>query len=398
MIMTSRHVPAAGDVLEQLHQTQRIEAISRLAGGVAHDYNNLLTVVTGNTELLLLDHGITGESRTVLEEIALAAERAAALTRQLLAFSRQQVMQPVALSLTELVRRLEQTIVRELGDGITLDIDAEPGVPEVRADPRQLELVILNLASNARKAMPEGGHLRIEVDQVAVTSEHCARLAPMAPGQYARLRVVDAGVGMDAATRARAFEPFFTTGQRGTGQGLGLATVYGIVKQSGGFIWVDSVPGCGTAITAYFPCLPRSPGGRRQEGSTPSNGGTTDTILLVDDDEMVRHTTARTLTRAGYRILLAADAEQALRLARAAGERVNLLLSDIVMPGMNGRELARTLTRERPDLPVLLMSGYGPMHEGDGADEETPFLAKPFTAEELYASVRSLLSATAAAP
>jgi PAS domain S-box-containing protein len=399
LVLTARSVAAADETQEQLYQTQRLEAITRLAGGVAHDYNNLLTVVTGNAELLLLNPDIEDEARAELEEVAAAAGRAAALTRQLLAFSRQQVLRPERLWLADVVSSMESVIRADLGDAVALDMDLERDTFAVQVDPRQLHHVLVQLANNARDAMPNGGRLRIETDQVDVTADHAVRHAPMAAGTYGRLRVIDTGVGMDAATRARVFEPFFTSQERRAGTGLGLAMVYGIVKQSGGFIWVDSVPGSGSAFTVYFPVVKDQTPRQGPERSDTSSEGSGDSILVVDDEELVRRMTARTLRRVGYQVRVATGASEALLLARADGASIDLLLTDIVMPGMNGRELVDVLRAELPNLRVLLMSGYAHLRETfEAADEDTPFLQKPFTVDELLAKVRSVLAESTAKP
>ncbi|MBV6520760.1 MAG: Sensor histidine kinase RcsC [Gemmatimonadaceae bacterium] len=393
LVLTARSVAAQEESLRQLHQAQHIEAIARLAGGVAHDYNNLLTVVSGNAELLLMDENLDDEARGGLEEIVGAAKRAAALTQQLLAFSRRQQLRPEAVSLVSFVQANVADVRTALGPDIELQTDLDPACEPALVDARQLRIALLQLAMNARESMPEGGRLRIETDQVDVTTERAARLAPMAVGRYARLRVLDSGAGMDAATRARVFEPFFTTKERGRGTGLGLAMVYGIVKQSGGFVWVDSVPGAGSAFAIYLPVAGQSATIRAPVRKAPVPAGDSPTtILVVDDDEPVRRMTARSLQRGGYRVLTSADAREALRLATELGEPPDLLVSDVVMPGMNGRDLAHAMRGVHPRLRVLMMSGFPDNAVATpGLDARIPFLQKPFSAEALLATVRRVL-------
>ncbi|MFN8570956.1 MAG: response regulator [Gemmatimonadaceae bacterium] len=398
--LTARPFDSAEDVLERLNQTQRIEGIARLAGGVAHDYNNLLTVVTANAQMLLGSTDLDAESRAAIEDIEVAAGRAADLTRQLLAFSRQQILRLEPVALDAQLQELAPRIQALAGPGIQVVIDAESGGCTVLADDRQLQYVILNLAQNAREAMPGGGHLRIECVPLTLTAEQAARHAPMTPGAYVRLRVSDTGVGMDAATRARAFEPFFTTKERGKGTGLGLAMAYGIVKQLGGFIWVDSVPGAGSAFTVYLPTASVDDTTRRIDRPTPSSSPAVRArVLVVEDEELVRRMTQRTLERVGYQVTVARSAEEALDLVRGGMPNLDLLLTDIVMPGMNGRDLARTIATERPGTRVLLMSGYAHFRAlFERQADDTPFLQKPFTVEQLLSRVREVLAAAVAVP
>ncbi len=400
IVLTARPFDSAEDVLERLNQSQRIEGIARLAGGVAHDYNNLLTVVTANAQMLLGSSGLDEDSRGAIEDIEVAAGRAADLTRQLLAFSRQQIFRLEPVALDAQLRELEPRIRALLGADIDLVVDVDTGGCVVFADGRQLQYVILNLVQNACEAMPHGGHLRIECGALTVTAEQAARHAPMTPGAYVRLRVSDTGVGMDAATRARAFEPFFTTKERGKGTGLGLAMAYGIVKQSGGFIWVDSVPGSGSAFTVYLPAASASDAARRTERPTPpANGLVRARVLVVEDEELVRRMAQRTLERVGYHVTTARSAEEALDLVRGGLPPFDLLLTDIVMPGMNGRDLARTIANERPGIRVLLMSGYAHFRAlFERQADDTPFLQKPFTVEQLLTRVREVLAAEVAVP
>ncbi|MFN8581777.1 MAG: response regulator [Gemmatimonadaceae bacterium] len=395
VVLTARPFDGADEVLERLNQSQRIEALARLAGGVAHDYNNLLTVVTANAQMLLTAPDLDDETRAAIEDIGVAANRAAELTRQLLAFSRQQTLRLEPVALVGLLRGLEDDIRIAVGADVTVTTDFEPVPMTVLGDARQLQLVVMHLVRNARDAMPTGGHLRLECVRIALSAEQAARHAPMTPGTYVRLRVSDTGFGMDAATRARAFEPFFTTKERGKSTGLGLAMAYGVVKQLGGFIWIDSVPGAGSAFTVYLPASSNEAAQRGQAAAAPRRAGAKERILLVEDEELVRRMAKRTLERVGYQVTVARSAEEALQLSRG-GLEVDLLLSDIVMPGMNGRELARLLADERPSMRILLMSGYAHVRAAfEGHVDDTPFLQKPFTVEQLLSRVRDVLSVDA---
>jgi PAS domain S-box-containing protein len=381
---------------QQFIQAQKMEAVGRLAGGVAHDFNNLLTAIAGYTDLLLDELDPTDPKRENLQEIRAAAHRATGLTRQLLAFSRRQVMQARVLDLNYVVRAVERMLQRLIGEDITLKMALSPTPTVVKADAGQLEQVILNLAVNARDAMPDGGCLTIETADVEL-DEAAARLrgGGMTPGRYALLVVSDTGVGMDAETLSHAFEPFFTTKGAGKGTGLGLATVYGIVKQSGGWIWVDSAPGRGATFEIYLPRVD-GPAESLDEAAdlAPTRGGR-ETVLLVEDDGAVRDVAARVLGQKGYSVLPAPDGPAALKLARSHAGTIDLLLTDLIMPGMTGRELAAALEAERPGLRVLFMSGYtddtvvryGVLEAG------LAYLQKPFAAEALARKVREVLDA-----
>ena len=379
---------------EELRQAQKMEAVGRLAGGVAHDFNNMLTAIAGYAELSLA--GLTKDSplRRNLEEIARAAERAASLTRQLLAFSRRQLLQPRVVDLNAAVAAAESMLRRLVGEDVEFTTRLEPALWPVKIDPGQIDQVLMNLAANARAAMPRGGTLTIETHDVEVGPGE-ARLYPeLTPGPYVLLSVSDTGVGMDEETRAHVFEPFFTTRVEGTG--LGLATVYGIVQQSGGQIWVESEPGRGTIFRLAFPRseeplesalapVPLAPSGSRGH----------ETILLVEDEDAVRGLVRRTLEGAGYRILEAAAPSEALRLVAAHQGSLDLVLTDVVLPEMSGRELAARLHESRPDTAVLYVSGYDEdavVHHGV-LDSDIAFLAKPFSPDELARRVRQLLDA-----
>ena len=395
IVVTTRDMTAWVELQERLHQSQRIEAVGRLAGGVAHDFNNLLTVIRGNAQLLQAARALSSEAVAELDEIAQAAERAATLTRQLLAFSRQQVLQPRVLDLNAVVTGVWRLLERLVGAAVSLEFHPGASLGAVTADPVQVEQVLLNLVVNARDAMPGGGVLAIETGNVAVDDALAQRHAPMPAGRYVQLAVRDTGVGMDAVTMARAFEPFFTTKALGHGTGMGLSTVYGVVKQSGGYIWVDSEPGKGASFTIYLP-VSEAPAPAPVPSPRPAlveGGRGSETILVAEDEPLVRAMTRRTLERAGYRVYQASNGEEALTIARELGDTLDLLITDIVMPVMGGRELVARLQHERPSLRILFMSGY--THERDAYLSEgggvSHFLHKPFTLAELRERVRLLL-------
>ncbi len=374
---------------EQLRQAQKIEAIGRLAGGVAHDFNNVLTAIMGYADLLMDDFREDDPRYRDLGEIKKAAERAAALTRQLLAFSRKQVLQPIILDVNEVVGNIDRLLRRLLGDEIEFTIDPGPSLGRVRADAGQLEQVLINLAVNARDAMPEGGRLFITTRNADITREEATARPPIEPGSYVLLTVADTGHGIDPTIRAHVFEPFFTTKPQGQGTGLGLATVYGVVKQSGGYIFLDSDPGKGTTFRIYLPQVGGAPGAPDIVLEQPMHEGRT--VLIVEDEPAVRSLASGVLRRQGFRVLEAADADSAMR-AMATDTAIDLLLTDIVMPGTRGDALAGQLRERRPTLKVVFMSGYVEEQVRSHAKENgIPFVQKPFAPTTLVQVVREAL-------
>ena len=378
---------------QQLRQAQKMEAVGRLAGGVAHDFNNILTAITGYADLLLEDLGSDDPQRQDVAEIRKAADRAAGLTRQLLAFSRQQVMQAQVLDLNALVADTQSMLGRLLGEDVALATKLDPALGAVRADPGQLEQVLMNLAVNARDAMPNGGKLTIETANAELDESYTREHFPARPGPYVMLAVSDTGTGMSAEVQSHLFEPFFTTKEKGKGTGLGLATVYGIVKQSGGYVWVYTEPGHGTTFKIYLPRVDAAPAPRVSGvQASPVEDGT-ETVLLAEDETAVRAVARHTLQRHGYTVLEAPSAEAALDLAQRHSGPIHLLLTDVVMPGMSGRALALRLSELRPELRVIYMSGYpeeaitrhGVLERG------FTYVQKPFTPEGLARKVREVL-------
>ena len=375
---------------EQLRQSQKMEAIGRLAGGVAHDFNNLLTIISGYGRMVLDDLAPKHRSRARVEEVLNAADRAAILTSQLLAFSRRQVVQPKALELNHLISNLEKMLRRVIGEHIELVTSLSPDLRRVKADGGQIEQVIMNLAVNARDAMPQGGKLTIETRNVFFSRE--SGLSD-AGGLYAVLAVSDTGVGMDAHAKTHLFEPFFTTKGRGKGTGLGLSTVYGIVKQHGGEIRVESSPGAGATFDIYFPVAEESAEQVEVIGRRATAPMGTETILLVEDEAGVREFARETLKRSGYRVLEAGDAQEALRLAQQEKGPIHLLLTDVIMPLVSGRELAEQIKEMREGTRVVYMSGYTDdvlAYRGD-LGEDIDFLQKPFAPDVLARKVREVL-------
>jgi PAS domain S-box-containing protein len=378
----------------QLRQAQKMEAIGRLAGGIAHDFNNLLMVISGYSEFLLERLGPDPRLRGPAQEISHATQRATSLTRQLLAFSRKQMLAPKVLDLNEVVAENLKMLTRMIGEDIDLVMVPGPSIGAVRADPGQIDQVIMNLAVNSRDAMPDGGKLTIETANVALDENFARTHTPLPPGDYVMLAISDTGVGMDNETQSRIFEPFFTTkGAKGTG--LGLSTVYGIVKQSGGFIFVDSQPQRGTAFRAYFPRVD----GREDVAAAQDTLGLPradhgqETILLVEDETNLRRLARQYLETQGYKVLEAEDGAAALQIVDGYEGAIDLLLTDVIMPGMNGRELAAHIIKLLPDVRVLYMSGYTENAIGhDGTlDAGINLLQKPFSLPALKERVREVL-------
>jgi two-component system, cell cycle sensor histidine kinase and response regulator CckA len=374
----------------RLTEAEKMEAVGRLAGGIAHDFNNLLTVIAGYTEILLARDG--GEE---LEEISRASRQAAALTRQLLAFSRRQVLHPVILDLNEIVAGMEAMLQRIIGDDISVGIKLAGDLAPVEADRAQIERVILNLAANARDAMPDGGALTIETANVEVDEKQVASHGDDGiAGPHVLLAVSDTGVGMDDETSKHLFEPFFTTKAAGAGTGLGLATVFGVVKQSGGGIYVYSEEGRGTTFKIYLP-VAVSPVASVEALAEPEVAGGTETIMVVEDDDSVRELVRLMLEANGYQVLTVEDADEAARVCTERPRRVDLLLTDVMMPEVSGRALAERLGALAPGLRVLFMSGYSDeaVHRHGVLGDHAAFLEKPFTERALTRKVREVLDA-----
>ncbi|HEY6158860.1 MAG TPA: PAS domain-containing protein [Gemmatimonadales bacterium] len=396
----TRDVTEHRQLEERLSRAHRMESVARLAGGIAHDFNNLLTVVLGSAEILLDDLPRAYARRSDLEEIKTAATQAAQLTRQVLAYSRQQVLAPRPLELDALVGGMERALRPLLGARIelTLDLAAQSGA--VRVDPTQLEQAVLNLVMNARDAMPGGGRLEIVTRTVMVDEAFAREHPPMRPGRYATLAVRDSGVGMDDETQRHLFEPFFTTKPGRHGAGLGLATTYGIVKQSGGYIWTESAPGAGATFTIYLPWHePLVAAAAPAAEPTGTARGAGETVLVVDDEPAVRVVTKRILQRSGYAVLDAPGGVEALDTLREHPGPIHLLLTDVIMPEMNGREVAQRVREQRPGIRVVYMSAYSPeaiAHDGL-LDEGAAFVRKPFESGLLLQTVRRALDTAAQA-
>jgi PAS domain S-box-containing protein len=376
----------------QLRQAQKMESVGMLAGGVAHDFNNLLTIISGYSQLILNSLKQGDPNHYSAEQILKAGERAATLTQQLLTFSRPQVLQPKVLDLNKLVSGLSTMLRRLIGEDVDLQLVLRPDLGMVSADPGQIEQVLMNLVVNARDAMPKGGTLTIETANVELSEGYSSRHLAVRPGPYAQIAVSDNGGGMDEATQARLFEPFFTTKSAGRGTGLGLSTVFSIVKQSGGNLDVYSVPNRGTSVKVYLPRLDL-PAAVETESARRHVASGSETVLLVEDDEMVRQLVRETLVRAGYKVMDTSDPLEARRLSESYRGQIHLLITDVVMPKVSGRELAEELHKRRDAMKVLYMSGYtdnavvntGILHK------EVAFLQKPFTPAALTEKVREVL-------
>jgi PAS domain S-box-containing protein len=381
---------------EQLRQAQKMEAVGRLAGGIAHDFNNLLMVIQGYADLLTERLADGDPLRRNAEQIQTASQRATSLTRQLLAFSRKQMLAPKVLNVQSVVAEMEKILRRLIGEDIQLETSSAPDLGLIKADRSQIEQVILNLAVNARDAMPEGGRLTIETANVELDKAAAHPPAVLSPGKYVMLAVTDNGCGMDAETQAHIFEPFFTTKEKGKGTGLGLATVYGIVKQSGGYVWVYSEPGRGTSFKVYLPRIEDEPTARGRDGKTDTRAlpRGSETVLLVEDEKGVRELAREYLELVGYTVIEAEDGHTALELAAMHVGPIQLLMTDVVMPGISGRELAGRVKAIRPDIKILFMSGYtdqSVVHHGI-LDTDAALLQKPFTMAALAAKLREILN------
>ena len=378
---------------KQLRQSQKMEAIGLLSGGIAHDFNNLLGVIIGYSELLEQRLAEGDPLHKSVQEIKKAGQRAASLTRQLLAFSRQQVLEPKILYLNAVVSNVQKMLERVIGENIELESALEPQLGHIRADQGQIEQVILNLAVNARDAMPHGGRLTILTANVDLDEDYARLHPPQIPGRYVLLSVTDTGIGMDAATQAHIFEPFFTTKEQGKGTGLGLSTVYGVIRQSGGHIWVYSEPGLGTTFKIYLPRTDKPVLVEKSNASLTSSLRGTETILLVEDEEPLRELTRSLLADSGYTVLSAEQPADAIEMAREYKGPIHLLLTDVVMPGMSGLALARKLGPARPDMRVVYMSGYTGFTHPELFDSDATVLFKPVPRDSLLRKVHEVLAA-----
>jgi PAS domain S-box-containing protein len=395
LVIVNRDITERRRLEQQLVLSHKLEAIGRLSGGVAHDFNNLLGVIIGYAEALQQDPAGNESYREAIDEILKAGHRAASLTQQLLAFSRKQVLEPKILDLNAVVADIEKMLRRLIGEDIELKIISATDLGKVKADRGQIDQVIMNLAVNARDAMPRGGLLKIETCNVELREEDRKNRHFIVPGHYVMLAVTDAGTGMDAEVQSHIFEPFFTTKEIGKGTGLGLATVYGVIKQSGGYIWVESEPGRGAAFKIF---LPRAEGQAVQQPGSVAPLEKTHvprTILIAEDEASLRKLTSNTLKKLGYTVLEAPDAAEAIRLAGLLASKIDLLLTDVVMPGMSGRELALRLATTRPDTKVLYMTGYtdGAIAEHGVLEAGISILRKPFTQAQLIRSLDGIFEA-----
>jgi signal transduction histidine kinase/CheY-like chemotaxis protein len=392
MIGTLQDVTEYKRLEEQFQIAQKLQTVGRLAGGVAHDFNNLLTVINGYTGLLLRREGYDRPTRVGLEEIRKAGDKGAMLTQQLLAFSSKQVVKPQVIDLNAIVGDMLLMLRRLIGETIELSTALDSATAVVKADPGQINQILMNLAVNARDAMPKGGRLLIQTSRTDLPKTRSDAGQTVGPGAYVMLAVTDTGIGMDEETRRHIFEPFFTTKEPGHGTGLGLSTVYGIVEQLGGSIWVDSEPGEGTTIRIYLPrlrseALPEAP----EQPAAPARG--IETVLVVEDQDEVRHLTVEVLKECGYRALQAGNGRDALKVSVLHEGPIHLLITDVVMPGMSGRQLAEEIRKSRPAIKVLFMSGYTENaaeyhHEATGGHA---FLQKPFAPETLALKAREVL-------
>lgn len=395
MISILRDMTEQKSLEKQLRQAQKMEAVGQLTGGIAHDFNNMLGVIIGYSEVIGERLADNDPLQKKCEQITKAAQSAASLTRQLLAFSRQQVLEPKFLDLNSIVRNMEKMLRRLIGEDISFSTALGPTLGSVKADQGQIEQVIINLVVNARDAMPNGGKVRIETSAVELSGEYSKKHLPQLPGSYVLLTVSDTGVGMDSETQARIFEPFFTTKEVGKGTGLGLSTVYGVVRQFDGHIWVYSEPGQGTTFKIYLPRTSETPAVMKSNNRLASTIRGTETILLVEDEEALRELTRSLLADQGYKVLEAARPERAIEIARKFDGTIHLLLTDMVMPGMNGRVLAETLATVRPEMKVVFMSGYTGFNHAALTDAKITLLSKPFTKDNLLSKLQEVLGFSA---
>jgi two-component system, cell cycle sensor histidine kinase and response regulator CckA len=394
LVIVNRNITERKQLEEQLHRSQKLEAIGRLSGGVAHDFNNLLGLIIGYSEALQERIPPEDPFREAVDEIQNAGKRAAALTQQLLAFSRKQVLEPRILNLNTIILDVEKMLRRLVGEDIQIDLLLAPDTGTVKADRSQIEQVILNLVVNARDAMPDGGKLTIETGNWTLDRSTVLRHPYVIPGPYAMLKVTDTGCGMDAELQSHIFEPFFTTKEKGKGTGLGLATAYGIIKQSGGYIWVDSEVGKGTTFRIYLPEANAVAEVVPEVKAAAKIAPERRTILVVEDERSLRKLTRKTLSDAGHEVFEAGDAAEALEISRKTKGAIDLLLTDVIMPGMSGKKLADVLVAERPGIGVLYMSGYtdGEIATHGILEQGTTILRKPFTRDELMRQVENALA------
>lgn len=394
LVYTIRDLTKQRRLEEQLVQAQKMEAVGQLAGGVAHDFNNLLTVIMSYSAMILDELPVGDPQRADIQEIADAAARGSGLTRQLLAFSRKQVLESRPVSVSAVVADVEKILARLIGEDIELTTVLDPAISLISSDPGQLEQVVINLAVNARDAMPEGGQLHISTTEVSVSKSDGGEGIDVAPGNYVTVAVRDTGTGMTRETQQHVFEPFFTTKALGKGTGLGLPTVYGIAKQSGGTVVIESELDSGTTVTVYFPCISdRAAASKQRSMGDAARLDGSETVLIVEDDPSLRALAARTLRKHGYNVLLASNGAEALKIAVRHPGSVDLVASDVVMPGMSGRELIEQLVAARGDIKVLFMSGYtnDEVVRRGVLDGGTAFLQKPFTPQEFVKGIRGVL-------
>jgi two-component system, cell cycle sensor histidine kinase and response regulator CckA len=393
LVIVNRDITERKQLEEQLHRSQKLEAIGRLSGGVAHDFNNLLGLIIGYSEALQERIPPDDPFREAVDEIQNAGKRAAALTQQLLAFSRKQVLEPRILNLNTIILDVEKMLRRLVGEDIEIDLLLGPDTGTVKADRSQIEQVILNLVVNARDAMPDGGKLTIQTGNWTLDRSTVLSHPYVIPGPYAMLKVTDTGCGMDKELQSHIFEPFFTTKEKGKGTGLGLATAYGVIKQSGGYIWVDSEVGKGTTFRIYLPEANAVAEAVAEVKPAAKVAPERRTILVVEDERSLRKLTRKTLSDAGHKVFEAGDAAEALEVSRKTKDAIDLLLTDVIMPGMSGKKLADVLVAERPGIGVLYMSGYtdGEIATHGILEQGTTILRKPFTRDELMRQVENAL-------